>query len=43
VQDLEIVYIGGDHLAVVDEPYIGRIAAHMTKKLDEIESARTGA
>ena len=43
VKDLEIVYIGGDHLAVVDEPYIGRIAAHMTKKLDEIESARTGA
>lgn len=43
VKDLEIVQIGGDHLAVVDEPYIGRIAAHMTKKLDEIESARTGA
>ncbi|MDJ0394288.1 polyketide synthase Pks13 [Rhodococcus sp. G-MC3] len=43
VKNLEIVKIGGDHLAVVDEPYIGRIAAHMTKKLDEIESARTGA
>ncbi|WP_020111802.1 polyketide synthase Pks13 [Rhodococcus sp. 114MFTsu3.1] len=42
VKDLEIVQIGGDHLAVVDEPYIGRIAAHMTKKLDEIESLRTG-
>ncbi|SNT27590.1 polyketide synthase Pks13 [Rhodococcoides kyotonense] len=43
VKDLEIVYIGGDHLAVVDEPYIGRIAAHLTKTLNEIESARTGA
>ncbi|WP_174565448.1 polyketide synthase Pks13 [Rhodococcoides yunnanense] len=43
VKDLEIVQIGGDHLAVVDEPYIGRIAAHMTKKLAEIDSLRTGA
>lgn len=43
VKDLEIVQIGGDHLAIVDEPYIGRVAAHMTKKLDEIESLRTGA
>ncbi|MGB7234824.1 MAG: polyketide synthase Pks13 [Rhodococcus sp. (in: high G+C Gram-positive bacteria)] len=42
VKDLEIVQIGGDHLAVVDEPYIGRIAAHMTKKLEQIESLRTG-
>ncbi len=38
VKNLEIVEIGGDHLAIVDEPYIGRIAAHMTKKLEEIES-----
>ncbi|NIL78569.1 hypothetical protein RhoFasB10_04747 [Rhodococcus sp. B10] len=42
VKDLEIVYIGGDHLAVVDEPYIGRIAAHLTTTLNDIESARTG-
>ncbi len=43
VKDLEIVEIGGDHLAIVDEPYIGRIASHMTKKLEEIESLRTGS
>ncbi|MEW2016185.1 polyketide synthase Pks13 [Rhodococcus sp. NPDC076796] len=43
VEDLEIVYVGGDHLAVVDEPYIGKIAAHLSKTLENIESARTGA
>ncbi|NIL86879.1 hypothetical protein RhoFasGS6_04292 [Rhodococcus fascians] len=43
VKDLEIVYVGGDHLAVVDEPYIGKIAAHLSKTLENIESARTGA
>ncbi|MBY6367641.1 acyltransferase domain-containing protein [Rhodococcus corynebacterioides] len=36
---LDIVYVGGDHLAVIDEPYIGRIAADLTKKLDTISAS----
>ncbi|GGC64812.1 polyketide synthase [Hoyosella rhizosphaerae] len=37
---LEVVQLTGDHLGVVDEPVIARIAAHMSSKLDEIESQR---
>lgn len=38
--DLEIVKVGGDHLAIVDEPYIAKVGAHLSRKLAEIESAR---
>ncbi|WP_045821173.1 polyketide synthase Pks13 [Williamsia herbipolensis] len=36
VDDLEIVHIGGDHLALIDEPYIGRIGADLTTRLADI-------
>ncbi|MGL4305891.1 MAG: polyketide synthase Pks13 [Mycobacteriaceae bacterium] len=37
VENLEIVPIGGDHIAAIDEPYIGKVGAHLTTKLAEIE------
>lgn len=39
--NLDIVHIGGDHLAVIDEPYISAIAADLTKKLQTISAAST--
>ncbi|OYD67571.1 polyketide synthase Pks13 [Rhodococcus sp. OK302] len=42
VKNLEVVYIGGDHLQIVDEPYIAKVAADLTKKLAQIETAETG-
>ncbi|MFW0786237.1 polyketide synthase Pks13 [Gordonia sp. CPCC 206044] len=33
VDDLEIIHIGGDHLSIVDEPYIAKIGADLTKRL----------
>jgi polyketide synthase 13 len=36
VDDLEIVHVGGDHLGIVDEPYIGIIGADLTARLDEL-------
>ncbi|GAB04493.1 acyltransferase domain-containing protein [Gordonia amarae] len=33
VSDLEIVQIGGDHLSMVDEPYISTIGADLTARL----------
>ena len=33
VPDLEIVHIGGDHLSMVDEPYISTIGADLTTRL----------
>ncbi|GED96338.1 polyketide synthase Pks13 [Gordonia crocea] len=34
VDDLEIVHIGGDHLSIVDEPYISKIGADLTKRMN---------
>ncbi len=34
VSDLEIVHIGGDHLSMVDEPYISSIGADLTARLN---------
>ncbi len=41
--DLEVVQVGGDHLAIVDEPYIAKVGAHMGRRLREIESRRGAA
>ncbi len=41
--DLEIVQVGGDHLAIVDEPYIAKVGAHMSRRLRDIDSRRGGA
>ena len=43
VKNLEVVYIGGDHLQIVDEPYIAKVAADLTTKLAQIETAQTKA
>ena len=39
VAHLEIVHIGGNHLAVIDEPLISLVAADLTTKLERIESS----
>ncbi|BAU97232.1 polyketide synthase [Corynebacterium suranareeae] len=36
VDDLEIIQLHGDHLAVVDEPEIGTVGAHLSRRIDEI-------
>ncbi|MFT3898693.1 MAG: polyketide synthase Pks13 [Gordonia sp. (in: high G+C Gram-positive bacteria)] len=36
VDDLEIVHIGGDHLSIVDEPYIAKIGKDLTKRLKNV-------
>jgi polyketide synthase 13 len=43
VKNLEVVYIGGDHLQIVDEPYISKVAADLTTKLAQIETAQIKA
>ncbi|KXP12243.1 polyketide synthase [Tsukamurella pulmonis] len=40
VEDLRIVKIGGDHLQLIDEPYIGKIATHMTDELNRADGGR---
>ncbi len=41
VPNLEVVQIGGDHLQIVDEPYIAKIGADLTAKLGKIEGNAT--
>ncbi|GAC50539.1 polyketide synthase Pks13 [Gordonia aichiensis] len=41
VDDLEIIHIGGDHLSIVDEPYIARIGADLSARLATIEAKAT--
>lgn len=36
VEDLEIQHIGGDHLSIVDEPYVSKIGADLTRRMGEI-------
>ncbi len=38
VDELDIVQLRGDHLAVVDEPEIGTVGAHLTRRLAELDS-----
>ena len=37
VDDLEIIHIGGDHLSIVDEPYIAKIGADLATRLGELD------
>ncbi|MCE5290642.1 MAG: acyltransferase domain-containing protein [Nocardiaceae bacterium] len=37
VPNLEVVEIGGDHLQIVDEPYISKVGAHLSKKLTGLQ------
>ncbi|MEV1134280.1 polyketide synthase Pks13 [Rhodococcus coprophilus] len=41
VANLEIVSVGGDHLQIVDEPYIAKVGADLTRKLAAIEASRS--
>ena len=43
VDDLEIVQLRGDHLAVVDEPEVGTVGKHLARRLSEIDAGRKGA
>lgn len=43
VDDLEIVQLRGDHLAVVDEPEVGTVGKHLARRLAEIDAGRKGA
>ncbi len=36
VDDLEIIHIGGDHLSIVDEPFISKIGADLTKRMSNL-------
>ncbi|WP_448419750.1 polyketide synthase Pks13 [Mycolicibacter minnesotensis] len=38
ISDLEIVHIGGEHVQVIDEPYIAKVGAHMSEALGRIEA-----
>lgn len=37
ISDLEIVPIGGEHVQVIDEPYIAKVGAHMTEAINRIQ------
>ncbi|MFZ2509639.1 MAG: non-ribosomal peptide synthetase, partial [Gordonia sp. (in: high G+C Gram-positive bacteria)] len=36
VDDLEIVQIGGDHLSIVDEPYVAKVAADLSRRIADV-------
>ncbi len=42
VEDLEIVHIGGDHLSIVDEPFISKIGADLTRRMTDVGDAKAG-
>ena len=37
VDDLEILHIGGDHLGIVDEPHIAKVAADLAARMEGLE------
>ncbi len=41
VAHLEVVHVGGDHLQIVDEPYISKVGEDLTRKLADIEASRS--
>ncbi|MEU5841286.1 polyketide synthase Pks13 [Rhodococcus sp. NPDC047139] len=41
VANLEVVHVGGDHLQIVDEPYISKVGEDLTRKLADIEASRS--
>lgn len=38
VDDLEVVPIGGEHIQVIDEPYISKVGAHLSEAINQIQS-----
>ncbi|MEZ5212327.1 polyketide synthase Pks13 [Gordonia sp. (in: high G+C Gram-positive bacteria)] len=43
VDDLEILHIGGDHLSIVDEPYVAQVAADLTQRIADVNRKGSGA
>ncbi|MBS9535188.1 acyltransferase domain-containing protein [Mycobacterium sp. M1] len=37
VSDLEVVPVGGEHVQVIDEPYIAKVGAHMSEAINRIQ------
>lgn len=42
VSDLEVVPVGGEHIQVIDEPYIAKIGAHMSQAINRIQAESEG-
>ncbi|WP_040518592.1 polyketide synthase Pks13 [Gordonia neofelifaecis] len=40
VDDLEIIHIGGDHLAIVDEPYVAKVGADLTRRMADLKTEK---
>ncbi|WP_026918493.1 polyketide synthase Pks13 [Gordonia shandongensis] len=38
VDDLEIIHIGGDHLGIVDEPHVAKVAADLARRMEELNT-----
>ncbi|KRE26959.1 polyketide synthase [Mycobacterium sp. Soil538] len=38
VEDLEVVPVGGEHIQVIDEPYIAKVGAHLSEAINVIEA-----
>lgn len=41
VSELEVVPIGGEHIQVIDEPYIAKVGAHMSEAINRIEAGHS--
>ena len=37
VDDLEIIHVGGDHLSIVDEPYIAKIGNDLAARVGRLD------
>ncbi|HEY5853725.1 MAG TPA: thioesterase domain-containing protein, partial [Aldersonia sp.] len=37
VSNLEVIHVGGDHLQIIDEPYIAKVGADLTKRLEQLK------
>jgi len=39
VDDLEILHIGGDHLSIVDEPYVAKVGADLGRRMLDVNAS----
>ncbi|WP_132992773.1 polyketide synthase Pks13 [Gordonia zhaorongruii] len=40
VDDLEILHIGGDHLGIVDEPHVAKVASDLARRMNDVNSQK---
>ena len=40
VEDLDVVQLNGDHLAIVDEPEISKVGKYMTQQINDAHAGR---